>query len=97
MGMLDQKLDEERTWDLVALGSSVLAGIAIRQALQEGWKLLKRDDPPMNPAARSVGWPDALVWTLAMGAAVGVGRMLAERGAAAGWRKVRGRYPKGLD
>lgn len=96
MGLLDRTLGEERVWDMVALGSAALAGVAIRQALQGGWKLLKRDEPPTNPAARSVGWPDALAWTLAVGAAVGVGRMLAERGAAAGWRKVRGRYPKGL-
>lgn len=97
MGLLDRKQGEERLWDAVAVGSAVVAGFAVRQALQAGWKLWKEDEPPKNPAARSVDWMDALAWTVGVGAAVGVGRMLAERGAAAGWRKVRGRYPKGLD
>lgn len=97
MKLLGKKVTEERAWDTIALASSVLAGIAVRQALQTGWKVMKRDEPPTNPAARSVDWSDALVWTLAVGAAVGVGRMLAERGAAAGWRKVRGTYPEGLE
>lgn len=89
-------LGEERTWNLVALGSAALAGIAMRSLLQSGWQLYRGEEPPDNPAARSVEWRDALVWSIAVGAAAGVARMLGERSAAAGWKKLRGDYPKGM-
>lgn len=89
--------DDERVWNVVALVTAGLAGIAVRNLLESSWERVKHDEPPENPAARSVGWSDALAWTVASGVAVGLGRLLAQRGAAAGWKKVRGRYPKGLD
>lgn len=90
-------LGEERTWDLVALVSAGLMGIAARKLLENSWQVVKRNEPPKNPAARSVDWSEALAWTAASGLAMGLGRLLAQRGAAAGWKKVHGRYPKGLD
>lgn len=97
MGFQDMVGGEERAWNLVALAAAGLAGIAARNLLEAGWQRMKDDEPPQNPAARSVDWGDALAWTLASGVAMGVGRLLAQRGAAAGWKKVRGHYPKGLD
>ncbi|MFP4623311.1 MAG: DUF4235 domain-containing protein [Gemmatimonadota bacterium] len=96
MAFLEDFMDEEKAWNLVALASATVAGIAVRNLLETGWEALRRDEPPQNPAARSVGWADALAWTVATGAAVGVGRLLAQRSAAAGWKRVKGRYPKGL-
>lgn len=90
-------MDEEKAWQIVALGTAALAGVAARNIMQQGWKLARRDDPPENPAARSVTWADALLWTAGTGVVVGVTRMLAERSAAAGWKRLRGRYPPGLD
>jgi hypothetical protein len=94
---LMRRVGERNLWRLVALGSGALAGVAVRQALQRGWRRVKRAAPPENPAARRVRWGDALAWTVATSAAVGVAQLVAERGAAAGWRRVRGRYPEGLD
>ena len=90
-------MDDERTWQIVAVGSAALAGIAARNIMQTGWKLARHEDPPDNPAARSVSWTDAILWTVGTGMVVGLTRMLAERGAAAGWKRLRGRYPAGLD
>jgi hypothetical protein len=90
-------LDEDRMWDVVAMGSAALAAVSTRQVLKKGWSRLRGDDPPRNPAARSVGWGDALAWTLATGVMVAMARLLAQRGAAAGWKKFRGSYPEGLD
>jgi len=59
--------------------------------------MVQREEPPENPASRRVGWGPALAWTVATSVAVGVGQLVAERGAAAGWRRARGRYPKGMD
>ena len=97
MELLEKAVDEQRAWDLVAVVVAGLAGLAVRQALQTGWEKWKEEEPPTNPAARSVDWREALTWSIAVGAAVGLGRMLAEGGAAAGWRRVRGDYPTGLD
>lgn len=97
MTFVRDALGEERTWHLVALVSAGLMGIAARKLLENSWQVVKRNEPPKNPAARSVDWSEALAWTAASGLAMGVGRLLAQRGAAAGWKKVHGRYPKGLD
>lgn len=97
MAFLEDVLGEETMWNVVALASAAVAGIAVRNLLETGWGALRQDEPPENPAARSVGWSEALAWTVATGVAVGVGRLLAQRGAAAGWKRVKGRYPEGLD
>lgn len=90
-------LDEEKTWEAVALASATAAAVLTRRLLKSGWSSLRGDEPPTNPAARSVTWGDALAWTVATGVTVGIARLLAQRGAASGWKKVQGRYPEGLD
>lgn len=97
MAFLEDMVDDDRTWSIVAMVSAALAAIAIRNLLETGWEVVKHKEPPQNPAARSVDWSEALAWTVASGVAVGVGRMLAQRGAAAGWKKMKGHYPRGLD
>lgn len=97
MAFIEDMVDDEKAWNIVALVSAGLAGIAVRNLLESGWEIVKREEPPQNPAARSVDWSEAVAWTVATGVTVGLGRLLAQRGAAAGWKKVRGHYPKGLD
>lgn len=86
-------LDERRTWGLVAAGSAALVAIGCRQALRRGWTAWKGDPPPDNPAAPDVSWKDALLWAGATGMVVALGRVIAKRGAAAGWRRMTGRTP----
>lgn len=90
-------MNEERAWQTLALVTAAGAGIAARQIMRGGWKLYRRDEPPDNPAARSVSWGDALAWTAVTGLTVGFARLLAERSAAGAWKKLRGHYPEGLD
>lgn len=97
MAFLEDLLDNDRSWNLVALVSAGLAAVAVRNLLELAWERTRGQEPPENPAARSVHWPEALAWTLSTGMAVGLARMLAQRGAAAGWKRVRGSYPEGLD
>ena len=86
-------MDEKRLWTLVGAGSAALAGLAVRQALHRGWRLWRDEDPANNPADPAVAWRDALLWAAGVSAFVAVGRVLARRGAAAGWRRVRGKKP----
>lgn len=96
MAFIEDLLDEEKAWNLVALASATIAGIAMRNGLEAAWERVRNEEPPENPAARSVDWGDALSWTVATGVAVGLARLVAQRGAAAGWKRVKGDYPKGL-
>jgi hypothetical protein len=92
-----KKMAEDRAWSLVAMATAALAGLAVRQALNTGWQLVQDEEPPENPASPHVSWRQALAWTLATSVAVSVVRLVAQRGAAAGWNKVRGSYPEELD
>jgi hypothetical protein len=92
-----KKIVEDRAWGLVAMATAALAGLAVRQALNTGWQLVQEEEPPENPASRHVSWRQALAWTVATSVAVSVVQLVAQRGAAAGWNKVQGRYPEELD
>lgn len=88
---------EKITWKVAGLGSAVLAGVLMRKALTTGWAKARHQQPPMNPANPGTSWGEALAWTMALGAGVGVARMLAGRAAAAGWQKATGKLPPGLE
>lgn len=87
---------EKTAWRVVATLAAVLTSVAVRKLLMIGWRAARKSDPPRNPGSPTVTWPEALGWALASGAGVGVGRMLAERGATAGWIKVVGAMPPGI-
>jgi hypothetical protein len=71
----------------------MLGGVIVRQGLERGWKLAMHDDPPLDPSSREVSWRDAILWTIASGVAMGLGRLIARRGAAAGWERLTGEAP----
>lgn len=87
---------EKITWKLAAAGAGIVAGLAVRSLLTAGWKAARRTDPPTNPAAPGTGWGEALAWTVATAAGMGAARLVAVRGAAAGWQKATGQLPPGL-
>lgn len=83
----------EEAYVAIAAGAAILAGVATRQLLRGAWRAGLRRDPPMNPAAHETQWIEAITWTVAVGAAVGVARLLARRATAAGWERYVGRLP----
>lgn len=87
---------EKTMWRLAATGAAVLAGVAVRSALMSLWRAVMKNDPPNNPADPATSWGEAIAWTAATGLVVGVARMLASRGAAAGWQRATGALPPGL-
>lgn len=96
MAVLNKILNKDNSWKLVAAGSALLAGLAVRNLLNLSWKAINKKDPPTNPASFETTWQEAITYTIATGVAVGLARMLAERGAAAGWQKFTGSIPPGL-
>jgi hypothetical protein len=84
-------------WQIVALGFAVPAGIAMRKAIEAGWRKAKHDDPPINPAAPGTAWSEALAWAAVSGIAVAGARLVAARGAAATWKSLTGKLPPGVE
>jgi hypothetical protein len=93
---VDQTM-QKTLWKALATGAAIVAGIAIRKLLEAGWQKARHTDPPANPAAPGTTWGEALGWTVASGIGVGLARLIAQRGAAAGWRKATGALPPGLE
>jgi Protein of unknown function (DUF4235) len=87
---------EKTMWKLAATGAAVVAGMAVRSALMSLWRAVMKNEPPNNPADPATSWGEAIAWTAATGLAVGVARMVASRGAAAGWQRYTGTLPPGL-
>ena len=88
---------EKIAWKLAAAGAGIGAGLAVRMALAACWKAARHTEPPTNPAAPGTGWGEAIAWTMAMAAGMGAARLVAVRGAAAGWQRATGQMPPGLD
>ncbi len=87
---------ERTAWKALGTGLAILTGIVVRKVLVAVWRRATRHEPPTNPAAADTGWGEAVVWALASGAAIGVGRLVGTRGATAGWQRVVGAPPPGV-
>ena len=84
-------------WKIVAAAFAVPTGIAVRKAIETGWRKAKHDDPPKNPAAPGTQWSEALMWAVVSGIAVASARLVAARGAAATWKSLTGKLPPGVE
>jgi hypothetical protein len=80
-------------WMAVASGATALAGAAVNRGLDQAWRVTMNDEPPADPASHRVSWRDAILWTVATGVVIGLGRLLAHRGAVAGWQAFTGEDP----
>lgn len=76
--------------DVGSKAVSAIAGAAAafvaRKAMVFGWKKITGKEPPAHPEDPQVALAEALVWGLALGAAVSAARLLATR--AAGRRQL---------
>lgn len=86
---------QKAAWALVSAGSATLTGLLVFQAMSRSYKAYYSDDPPQDPTARDFSWLEAMVWTAASAAVVGMAQMAAVRGAAVGWKKTMGKLPPG--
>ncbi|MEO5509947.1 MAG: DUF4235 domain-containing protein [Longimicrobiales bacterium] len=86
-------MKDEQKWFLVSTAAGAAAGFLVRNAIEMGWKYARGEDPPKNPASYDVAWKDAIAWTVTVGVCMGLGRLVAERAAASGWKRYRGRFP----
>lgn len=86
-------ISDKNLWKVVAAGSAALTGLAVQHLLRVGWKSWKNEEPPLIQSNEKIDWSNALVWTVASGAAIAVAQLVASRGVAAGWKEVTGEIP----
>ncbi len=96
--MSDPSRRERAGWSAVSKLSAIAGAVATRKLLQALWGAAddNNNGPPDNPADRRVEWTTALQWAIAAGVGAGLGRLLSQRAAAAGWEKATGSSPPGL-
>jgi hypothetical protein len=87
---------ERTAWKVLGTLVAIGTGIVVRKILVAIWRRATDHEPPTNPAAADTTWGEAVVWALASGAAIGVGRLIGTRGATAGWQRVVGAAPPGM-
>jgi hypothetical protein len=90
MRRLFEDRSNEIAWQGVAAASGMVAAMAVRRISVTTWRTAKHEDPPENPVARDVSWPDALSWAIAVAIGAAVARVVAQRGAAALWQRATG-------
>ena len=98
---MDSSSDTRKTklqWKVLSTGSGIVGGVVVRRALQAVWSSLGPgdQDPPLNPADRRIDWSTALQWAIAAGVGAGLGRLVSQRAAAAGWEAATGSPPPGV-
>lgn len=82
-------LDEEQKWRVAMLGSAIAAAVLVRGGIRLAWSAARDDDPPLDPLRRDADWSDAVLFSLATGATVGLARMAARAIADATWDHAR--------
>ena len=80
-------------WGIVAAGAAYAASLATETLIDKGWEKARGKRAPRDPLARGTSWPALIGWAAATAAVVGVSQIVAQRGAAAGWRRVVGSEP----
>ena len=90
---MTKRRKQRAAWMLVGAGSAMAAGATMSGLIEGGWRLVRREEPPIDPESSTTSWGTAVVWTALTGVLVSVAQLAARRGAAAGWKRVTGRRP----
>jgi hypothetical protein len=86
-------MKDEYKWFLISTAAAAGASFLMRNSIELTWKHMRGQDPPKNPASHDVTWGDAIAWTVATGVCSGLARLVAERSAASGWKRLKGEFP----
>lgn len=94
----DSSRTDQMAWKAVSTLSGAVGGIVLRKMLSALWGSMRSSapEPPLNPADRRVDWSTAVQWAVAAGIGAGIGRLVSQRAAAAGWEAATGSPPPGV-
>jgi hypothetical protein len=82
------------TYNALSTIAGLVAAVAARKIVSALWR--SDTDTPLNPADRRTSWKEAFAWALATAVGAAVARVVALRGAAAGWERATGETPPGV-
>ena len=88
---LRKKLAFQALTYVAATGATMLAS----RAANQGYKVARREHPPLNPASRKTSWKSALTYAAITGAVGAVAGVASRRAIAGAWRARVGRLPIG--
>jgi len=91
--MPNKRRRQRMTWMLVGAGSAMAAGAAMSGLIEGGWRVMRDEEPPIDPDAPATSWGKAVAWTALTGVLVSVAQLAARRGAAVAWQRTTGRKP----
>lgn len=83
-------------WKLLAAGAAAVATAIADKGIRSAWRATTGEEPPANPTNPDVDWREAIVWAVLSGMAIGIARLVAQRRAAAYYRRSSGSLPKAL-
>ena len=94
----DSSRSNALAWKAVSSVAGVVGAVATRKLTNAVWSAFSSSssEPPLNPADRQVSWPEALQWAVAAGVGAGIGRLVSQRVASAGWESATGTTPPGV-
>ena len=94
----DSSRSSALAWKAVSTLAGVAGAVATRKVTNAVWSSISSSsaEPPLNPADRRVSWSEALQWAVAAGVGAGLGRLVSQRAASAGWESATGRPPPGV-
>lgn len=90
---MNKRRKQRAAWMVLGAGSAMAAGAAVSGLIEGGWRVVRHEEPPIDPEASTTSWGAAIAWTALTGVLVSVAQLAARRGAAAGWTRVTGRRP----
>ncbi len=85
--------DDDLLWTLASSGAAIVAAAGAKKLLTKGW-VKRKGKVPGNPASSDTTWSEALTWAVISGVAVGVVRLVAQRGVALAFQQRRGDLPE---
>ena len=89
-------MKQDYKWWLVSTGAALVASNMTKSLMERSYLRYTGRRAPQNPASPRVAWRSAFGWAMAAGVLVSLSELLAERGAAAAWKRMYGKYPRSL-
>ena len=80
-------LDDDKLYKGVEMASGLLAARAVGKLSSKAWTKRRASDPPVDPRRDDVPWFQAILWAAAIGAAIGIARLLTRTAVEKGWEK----------
>jgi hypothetical protein len=84
-------------WKIVGGAATVAGGTAATKSVNAVYRKVRGGEPPKNLAHPDTTWREAMLFALLSAVAVALGRLAAERAVAAGWARVTGVLPPGME